>query len=83
MPTFLPFIYKKERIDKRILKVPRFGSILSRNSVYQNGASASATVYGVWTFTHCLIESNTLYDNNGTNLVSGANCTLVSNVLGP
>lgn len=58
-----------------------YGCSVIGNTVYFNGTSASSTntLYGIYLAGHNLVDQNTSYDNNGTNMNNPGNCTFGTN----
>jgi hypothetical protein len=52
-----------------------YGCTLIGNTVYSNGTFASGTVFGIYLAGNNLVDQNTAYNNNGTNMTHPANCT--------
>jgi hypothetical protein len=49
------------------------------NTVSYNGASASSTVYGIYVNGNSLVDQNTAFGNNGTNMNNSVSCTYGTN----
>lgn len=57
------------------------GSTVIGNTAYQNGASATGTIYGIFLNHYCLVDQNTTYGNNGTNMdIEAVGCVYGNNV---
>ena len=56
------------------------GCSVTGNTSNANGSSATGTVYGISISSYCLVDQNTAYDNNGTNMVTGTNCQIGMNL---
>jgi hypothetical protein len=57
------------------------GCSVIANTVYSNGAFAAPTntLYGIYLAGHNLVDQNTSYNNNGTNMNNPASCTFGTN----
>jgi len=55
------------------------GGTVIGNTVYSNGTFASGTVFGIYLAGHNLVDQNTAYNNNGTNMNNPGNCTFGQN----
>ncbi|MGA2323664.1 MAG: right-handed parallel beta-helix repeat-containing protein [Sedimentisphaerales bacterium] len=56
------------------------GSTVIGNTVNSNGISATGgTLYGIYLEGHNLVDQNTAYNNNGTNMNNPGNCTFGQN----
>ena len=57
------------------------GSTVTGNTVHSNGISATGTVFGIQLGPYNLVDQNTAYSNNGTNMILGvAGCVYGVNV---
>jgi hypothetical protein len=52
------------------------GSTVTGNTARANGDGATATGYGIFLEGSCLVDQNTAYNNNGTNMIIPSSCTL-------
>jgi len=49
------------------------------NTVYSNGEYTTGTIYGIYLAGGNLVDQNTAYNNNGTNMNNPGNCSFGKN----
>jgi hypothetical protein len=56
------------------------GSTVIGNTVYSNGTGATGTVTGINLSAYCMVDQNTAYNNDGTNMNNPGNCSFGTNI---